>query len=354
MAVMVTSRREIRARLLVAWLALALCPAGGALAQGFGGTVTDMLVRGDSLLAQKRPNEAIVQYQEARTLCTTPAEMVQSLQGEARARIQLGQPLPAAGLMEEAVALSPDDPRAADLLFGAGQVRKSAGELDKAIDLMRRALEKSPTPDLLPLVKIQLAQALRMRSRPQEAVETLKDFETSFPDHKTLPNVLYMQSLINHDLERLEESEAGYRSLITRFPGTVAAIEAHFELGAVLADRGRRAEAAESYRKFVSFNPGSPLAAAALERAGDLLLLRSPKESIQLYALARVKEKANPRPPFADLGLSRWLPVKKTLAEALSRVWVLAVVAVAALGAAVLIGRYLVRRLRRHPDPVQA
>jgi tetratricopeptide (TPR) repeat protein len=134
----------------------------------------------------------------------------------------------------------------------------------------------------------------------------------------------------------------------------VAAIEAHFELGAVLADRGRRAEAAESYRKFVSFNPGSPLAAAALERAGDLLLLRSPKESIQLYGLAKVKEKANPRPPFADLGLSRWLPVKKTLAEALSRVWVLAVVAVAALGAAVLIGRYLVRRLRRHPDPVQA
>src|SRR4029077_19354629 len=38
------------------------------MAQGFGGTVSDILVRADSLLAQNRANEAIVQYQEARTL----------------------------------------------------------------------------------------------------------------------------------------------------------------------------------------------------------------------------------------------------------------------------------------------
>ena len=57
---------------------------------------------------------------------------------------------------------------------------------------------------------------------------------------------------------------------------------------------------------------------AALERAADLLLLRTPKQSAQLYALARVKAKANPQPPIEELRPGRWLSAKEGLAQALS------------------------------------
>jgi tetratricopeptide (TPR) repeat protein len=301
-------------------------------AQGYGGTVADMLTRGDAYLAQGRANEAVVQFQEARTLCPTPAEMVQSLQGEARALVALGRLLPAAALFEEAAQKYPEDPRGADLLVAAGQVSQRAGEVDRAIRLYRAALGRSPTIDLQPALKYQLAAVLRLRDEHQEALDLLKDFDTAYPDHPVLPNALYTRAIINHDIKRLRESEEQYRDLIARFPRTQAAVEAHFELAAVLADRGRDREAAGFYRTYVTLAPGSPVAAAALERAGDLLLLRAPGESAQLYGLAQVKAQANPKHPLPELGLGRYIGVKKNVAAALSRVWVVALLILAVAG----------------------
>ncbi len=346
--------RQIPVVRLLPILVVALQFASEARAQGFGGTVSDMLVRGDSLLDQKRPNEAMVQFQEARTLCPTPAEMVHSLKGEALSNLALGQILPAAGLFEEAAGRFPDDPRVPDLLYAAGLAREKAGEVDRTIDLLRRALDRSPTPDVLPSIGFHLAQALRSRARPAEAVEVLKDFETKFPDHPNLPNVLYTLAIAYHDTKDLERSEAGYRSLMKRFPDKQAAIEAHFEVASVLADRGKAAEAADYYQKYVALNPGSPVAAAALERAADLLLVRSPKQSAQLYALARVKANVNPLPPIQELAPSRWLGVKEGLAQTLSRVWVMALLGAAAAAGLWLLGRWLLRRLRGQPQPAQA
>src|SRR5262245_4121578 len=78
-----------RRLLLPAAMALgaALLAATPASAQGFGGTVEDILARGDAYLQAQRANEAIAQFQEARTLCPTPGETVTALQGEARGRM---------------------------------------------------------------------------------------------------------------------------------------------------------------------------------------------------------------------------------------------------------------------------
>jgi tetratricopeptide (TPR) repeat protein len=342
-----------RARLLLLFAA-AVAWAPAARAQGFGGTVTDTLVRGDSLLTQRRPNEAIIQFQEARTLCPTPAESVHSLQGEAQARLALDELLPAAGLLEEAATTYPDDPRVPDLLYAAGSARYKAGDLDKSIELWRKALRKSPTPDLLPSVKFRLAQALRFRGGQgqQEVVEILKDFESSYPNSPLLPNALYTLAIAHHDLGKLQESETEYRALIERFPGRPAAIEAHFELAAVLVERGKRKEAADLYRRYVSLNPRSPEAAFALERAGDLTLLRDPKESFQLYAIASVKAKDNPPTDVPGLASSRWLPFKKGLAGALSRVWVLVVAGTLGAAGLALLAAWIVRRMRGRRIPV--
>jgi len=358
-------RGAFRGGRVPAILALAaVWPISAALAQGFGGTVSDHLVRGDSLLAQGKGAEAAIQFQEARTLCPIPAEIVSALQGEARAKLLMNEPLQAVGLLEEAVTRFPDDPRASNLLYQAGLAAQHARDFDRTIDLFRKALGKSPTPDILPPLKFQLAHALRLRGRQGEVIEVLKDFEKDFPDHALLPNALYELAIATHDLgsgnrnrAKLEEAAAIYKKLIDRFPGRPAATEAHFEMGLVLAELGRGPESTEYFTKYVSLSPGSPLAAVALERAADQMLVRSPKQSAQLYALALVKAQANRSPAETGYALSRWLPAKQRLAEALSKVWVVAIVALVALGLVFLLGRSVVKRVRRvrkAPDPVGA
>jgi tetratricopeptide (TPR) repeat protein len=337
-------------------LAAVLASSAPALAQGYGGTVADHLVRGESLLAQKRPNEAIVQYQEARFLCPTPAESVLSYQGEAQGRINLGDLLPAAGLLEEAVQRFQDDPRAPDMLYEAGILRSRAGEIDKAIDLMRRAIDRKPTPDLLPQIQFALAQILRGRGLPEEVIGLLKDFEAGHPDHPLLPNVLYTLAIAYHDVGRLDDAESTYREILKRYQGRKhpqAYVEAHFELASVLAERHRAREAADYYRKYVTLNPSSELAATALERAGDALFLRSPGESAELYGLAIVKASTNPRPAQSWMAPGRFLGVKRRLADGLSRSWVLVLLGAAALIAVALLGRQVLGR-RRRSDPAGA
>jgi len=353
------NRRIVRgARRLAIVVALA-APAPAVLAQGFGGTVADHLVRGDSLLAQKKANEAIVQFQEARSLCPTSDEIVSALEGEARGHLLQEEMLPAVGLLEEAATRFPDDPRASNLLFQAGAVSQNAHEYQKAVDLYRKSLALKPTADILPAVKLQLALSLRMIGRPTEAIDALKDFEKDFPDNALLPTALYQLAITTHDVgtgnrARLEEAVAIYRRLIEKFPGRPAAIEAHFELGLILGELGRSSESADFFTQYVSMNPTSPEAPAALEKAADRLLLRSPKQSAQLYALALVKEKANQKPTDPTYALSRWLPAKRTLANALSSVWALVVLGVVALGLLAGVGLVVVRRLRKAPAPAGA
>ncbi|MFQ5877980.1 MAG: tol-pal system YbgF family protein [Acidobacteriota bacterium] len=331
---------------LTAWLALILPSA--ALAQGYGGTVYDILVRGDILLSRGMYNEAIAQFQEARTLCPTPDQTVTSLQGEGRARLAMGEILPAAGLFEEAATRFPDDPRVPDLLRDAGGACHRAGQYDRAADLLRRALESGPTTEIIPSIRFQLAQALRLRGRNAEVVDLLADFESRYPRHPLLPMVLYTLAIAHHDLRNYEPSEALYRSILERFPGTQAATESYYELGSVLADAGRPREAAGFFEQYVDLNPGSPVAARALERAGDMLLLRSPRRSAELYALARVKAEVNPEPPNPTLRISRWLASKRRVAGLLSRIWLVALLGLGAAGALAAAARWILGRLRRH------
>ncbi len=347
-----------RARSLAVLMTL-LLPSTAALAQGFGGTVADHLVRGDSLLAQGKASEAILQFQEARTLCPTPAEIVSALQGEAQGRLMHEEPLPAVGLLEEAATRFPDDPRASNLLYQAAFAAQRAGEIDKAIELYRHALDHKPTQDIVPPLKFRLALALRLRGRPGEVIDLLKDFEKDHPDHPLLPNVLYTIAIADHDLgsgnrAKLEESASIYKRLIDRYPDRPAAIESHFEIGLVLDELGRNAEAADYFTKYVTMNPASPEAATALERAADLMLFRAPKRSAELYALAKIKANVNPKPTDPAFALSRWLTIKRALADVLSRVWVLAVLAGVVLGGFVLLGWLIVKRFRKAPVPASA
>jgi tetratricopeptide (TPR) repeat protein len=327
----------------------ALCAAATCVpvfAQGFGGTVEDTLVRADALLAQQRANEAIVQYQEARTLCPTPAQIVASLQGEARAHMMIKEYLPAAGLLEEAAQRFPDDPRLADILYLAGLARREGGDVAGAVPLLQKAMEHNPTPDLVPAMKYQLAQALRMSGRPNEVIPLLKDFETEYDKSPLIPNVLYVLAISQHDSRDLAGAEATYRHLIETYPHTQATLEAFYDLADVLAARGNRKDAEEYFRRFANGNPNSPVAARSLERAADMNLFVSPKTAAILYGVARVKAQQNPVPPAEDLQISRYLGAKLWLADMLSRTPVLIGVGVVAVLALAGIAWGVSRRFR--------
>lgn len=308
-------------------LIAAACVAAGlatpAFSQGYGGTVTDTLVRADALLAQKRSNEAVVQFQEARTLCATPAEMVAAFQGEAKALLQMKEPLAAAGLLEEAAAKYPDDPRLADLLFLAGGARRQGGDPAAAVPLLTRALEHNPTGDIIPAVKFELARALRMSGQPEKVADLLKDFETDYPDNALIPVVLYTLGIAQHDSNRLTDSEATYRHLIDKYPQSQASVEAFIDMGDVLASLGKRQEAMVFFRRYANGMPSSPFAARAMERAGDMAFLTSPTEAAMYYGVAKTKAGVNPTPPAPEMQVSGWLGTKLTLAQTLANVWVM-------------------------------
>jgi tetratricopeptide (TPR) repeat protein len=352
------SRSPQRSRHLAGWVgALAALLAGAvpAFAQGYGGSVQDILVRGDSLLAQDRINEAIVQFQEVRTLCPTPGEIVSSLQGEARAHMAIKEFLPAAGLLEEAVQRFPDDPRIADVLYLAGIARRQGGDLKGAVPLLEKALDHNPTPDLLPGIKYQLASTLRLTGQAAKAAPLVEDFETEFPNHQLIPNALYTAAIAFHDARELDKSETIYRHLIEAYPRTQAALESLYELGVVLSERGKRTEAAEFFRRYSNGSPSSPVAARAMERAADMTFFQSPSEAALYYGVALVKARSNPTPPTPELAVSSWLGTKLAIARALSQVWVvvlLAGVLIAAAGAAAWFG--LKRWRRRADQPGQA
>ena len=313
-------------------VALALFMSPDASAQGYGGTVYDMLVRGDILLSQGRYNESIVQFQESRTLCPTPAQEVQSLEGEARARRALGELLQAVGLFEEAATRFPEHPRVPDLLYAAGAVSHRAGVFGRSVDLLRRALDADPTPDVRALVRFQLSQSLRLQGRQGEVIDVLSDFEAAFPEHPLLPRVLYTLAIAQHDLGNYPQAEEIFRTILSRFPGSQAATETYFELGKAIAAQGRNREAADFFRQYVELSPGSPVAARAFERAGDMMLFRSPRTSAEYYALAGVKAGVNPIPLNPTLRLSNWFETKQKLAWILSRWWMVVLVFLFVIG----------------------
>jgi tetratricopeptide (TPR) repeat protein len=164
-------------------LGAALLAGRPASAQGFGGTVEDILVRGDAYLQAQRSNEAIRAVPGgAHPLPHARRNGHRPAGGGARPDARTRSSLPAAGILEEAIQRFPNDPRQPDLLYLAGMARNQGGDMQGAATLLRKALDANPTPDLLPALRFWLARSLRLDGKPKDVVELLKTFEKDFPE----------------------------------------------------------------------------------------------------------------------------------------------------------------------------
>ncbi|MEW6359463.1 MAG: tetratricopeptide repeat protein [Planctomycetota bacterium] len=213
---------------------------------------------GTAFLLQKRPSEAVAQYQKAIQLNADFAEAHSKL---AYAYAELGQADKAVTSYRRALEINPDLPEARTNL-GATLLRK--GQVEEAIAQYRNNVDFNPTDAR---AHFSLGYALAEAGRLDEAIANYSEALRLKPD--------YVQARNNLGSVYMARDEAGkaveeYRTALRIKPDDALA---HFNLGRALATQGKDEEAMGHYRKAIRLEPNDPQAyydlAALLARRGD-------------------------------------------------------------------------------------
>jgi tetratricopeptide (TPR) repeat protein len=199
----------------IEWLAARLGVDPGFLASGVStderGRVEATLARAEALSQAHRYDEATDAFAQAREAVagTGSAELeVRILGGEAWARMQVGDPRSAIGLLTTARSLAEgpqfSDVDRADVLFRLGVCRYKLSSVSTAIALFSEALtlaERSGLPcDLLRADILGWRSRCRRRQRDLEAaredVERALELAKALEDRRTIANTYYQASLV--------------------------------------------------------------------------------------------------------------------------------------------------------------
>lgn len=262
---------------MLGWLKGAFPGRGdGAAAAGCvtAANYEELIARGNRLLDEGRPQEAVEAYHLAAALRpdeTTPhvnlgfALMEQGLMDEARQSL------------DEAVRLQPAN---ADALYMLGAIAMSRGEPERAIEQFDKALVANPDFEI---VYGELCRACFRADRLDEACSVTKRGIERFPAsaelHCFLGNLLvarkefaaavpvfektlslrpdFAEALFGMGLAlrgcgRLDEAAKSCRRAIVVKADSA---EAHYNLGLVLKDQGQLGDATQSYQRALALNP---------------------------------------------------------------------------------------------------
>jgi len=139
------------------------------------------------------------------------------------------------------------DPSHSDALHFLGVVAFQTGNLEPALELVRRSVAMRPD---WPIYQNNLGQVLERLGRNDEAASaytTAIDLDPSYAEaFNNLGRILEKQDLAS-------QAEAHYRKAIRLDPGYA---EPHTNLGNVLKDRGELDAAIASYRRAIELSPG--------------------------------------------------------------------------------------------------
>ncbi|NOZ23361.1 MAG: tetratricopeptide repeat protein [Planctomycetes bacterium] len=213
---------------------------------------------GTALLVQKKPVEAIVQYQKAIQLNGDFAAAYSKL---AYAYTELGQMEKAIACYRRALEINPDLAEARTNL-GAALLRK--GWVEEAISHYRTNVEMNPTD---PTAHFSLGCALAEAGKLDEAIACYSEALRLKPDYVHAHNNLGGVWLAKKNAAKAIEH---YRAALRIQPSDEWA---HFNLGRALAIQGKDNEAIAEYNKAIQLDPRDPQAhydlAALLARQGD-------------------------------------------------------------------------------------
>ena len=186
-----------------------------------------------------------------------PAFRVVCMEGAARISMDLHQPTLAARELAKALELRPDDP---DLLLFLGRALAAAGREQAARTRLERALERGADPrSAAPL----LARVLYGLGEIQAAVDLL---EKDVPEAELTPEQKVFKGVCLCSVGRTEDGLRLFRDAQEEERGPV---EAYYDAGLALEDRGDTLAAEAAYRSALA---AVPTHAPAAWRLGRLLL----------------------------------------------------------------------------------
>jgi len=205
------------------------------------------LGRGDAAVA--------IQHLE-RSLALNPSYYSPTYIELAKAYRRTGQAPRAIELLEDAVAVYPDN---FALRFNLGYHFQAAGRLDDALLAYQQAAEMVPR---YPQVLNNLASIHLARGEPQEALAMMRRaLEVRPDDGRTWGNV----GMVLGATGRFEEAEQAFRQATALLPDEAPL---HFNLGLALMRQGKNAEAITAMRRALEIDPDMAPAREALRALG--------------------------------------------------------------------------------------
>jgi tetratricopeptide (TPR) repeat protein len=236
-------------------------------------------------------DKAIQTFEDARKLSPNDPSMTTYL---IRAQMAARNYTAAAEIAHSARVQHPDDLRLAMLESSA---LRRAGKLDQSVTAMEEFFKRqSDDPD----THIAMAQVYSEANRGAQAVKTLQDAQTKFPNETS---ITFELGAVLDRQKKFAESEAVFRQLISKNPENAAALN---YLGYMLAERGERLNESVDYLKralaiepdngsyldsigWAYFKGGKfDLALEQLKRAADMLTTNSVVQDHYADVLFRV------------------------------------------------------------------
>lgn len=244
---------------------------------------------GQALFAQRRTEEALVEFQQAAslqpdnplaqlalgdtkytlgdhegaiaaydTVLTKSAKLVPALIAKARALSALGEDAQALALLESALEIEPDSPAANALL---GPLYEAAGRQEEAARVYRKTLEHSPdnAQALYSAARMSLAEGVDL----DQAADWLARASALEPENieirETLALAQFRSGRIDEGITTTEalSTERAYRKLIELSPQNATAYAA---LGELLLSQNRFESATEAVEQALVVEPGNALA----------------------------------------------------------------------------------------------
>ncbi|RME21947.1 MAG: tetratricopeptide repeat protein [Deltaproteobacteria bacterium] len=208
----------------------------------------------------------------------------------AAAALKLGKIELAEKLFSE---LAEDFPSESSVPFYLGRIAYQRGDMKKATDLFRRALELSHGKSRA--ARVNLALAMKAMGRFQQALRQLDEILSERPRDA---EVLLNRALVLKRLERYQEAKEALQAAISAKPDYAAAF---YNLGKLEADSGHLPQAEAAYRKAVELDPGNVKAALNL----GVLLARNKRYSEASEVYGKLLSRVPGYPPaWFNLGIA--------------------------------------------------
>lgn len=163
-----------------------------------------------------------------------------------------------------------DLPEGEEAAFWVGWTLLQKKDVPGATAELKGFIDQHPKGRLTPAAMLTLAQAQQAAGAKDQALATLADVSTRFPDAPESTSAYFARTNIYLTDKRYDDMVRVLTEFVDRQPGNEQASAAYEQIAAVQAQQKRYDDAAATYEKFLSKHPDSPDAPGVLGKLAAL------------------------------------------------------------------------------------